>query len=73
MIADVLGDERASGAFCERYGPCFCLTIVLGSLRHQVLQLAVVFTCSIGQLSPGAYLLRRDLFPAIVKVQITIS
>lgn len=39
------------------------------SLRHQVLQLAIVFTCSINQLSPGAYLLRRDLFPAIAKVE----
>jgi hypothetical protein len=38
------------------------------ALRHQVLQLAVVFTCSINQLSPGAYFLRRDLFPCIAKV-----
>lgn len=38
------------------------------ALRHQVLQLAVVFTCSISQLSPGAYFLRRDLFPCIAKV-----
>ncbi|KAG2156639.1 uncharacterized protein EDB93DRAFT_1127654 [Suillus bovinus] len=38
------------------------------ALRHQVLQLAVVFTCSISQLSPGAYFLRRDLFPCISKV-----
>lgn len=45
----------------------------LESLRHQVLQLAIVFTCSIGQLSPGAYLLRRDLFPSIVKVYIVMS
>jgi hypothetical protein len=45
----------------------------LEALRHQVLQLAVVFTCSISQLSPGAYFLRRDLFPCIAKVQITIS
>lgn len=38
------------------------------ALRHQVLQLAVVFMCSISQLSPGAYFLRRDLFPCIAKV-----
>lgn len=38
------------------------------ALRHQVLQLAVIFTCSISQLSPGAYFLRRDLFPCIAKV-----
>ncbi|KAG2076883.1 hypothetical protein BDR04DRAFT_630852 [Suillus decipiens] len=38
------------------------------ALRHQVLQLAVLFTCSISQLSPGAYFLRRDLFPCIAKV-----
>ncbi|KAH9942957.1 hypothetical protein B0H21DRAFT_779789 [Amylocystis lapponica] len=36
------------------------------SLRHQVLQLAVIFVCGISQLSPGAYFLRRDLFPCIV-------
>lgn len=41
------------------------------ALRHQVLQLAVVFTCSISQLSPGAYFLRRDLFPCIAKVIIS--
>lgn len=35
-------------------------------LRHEVLQLAVVFMCGVNQLSPGAYLLRKDLFPAIV-------
>ncbi|KAG1828100.1 hypothetical protein EV424DRAFT_1471326 [Suillus variegatus] len=41
---------------------------VFMALRHQVLQLAVVFMCSISQLSPGAYFLRRDLFPCIAKV-----
>lgn len=40
-------------------------------LKHQVLQLAVVFSCSISQLSPGAFLLRRDLFPAIASVRRT--
>lgn len=44
------------------------LTVAVASIRHQVLQLAVVFVCGIGQLSPGAYLLRRDLFPAIATV-----
>ncbi|KAG2128537.1 uncharacterized protein EDB93DRAFT_1268393, partial [Suillus bovinus] len=38
------------------------------ALRHQVLQLAVVFMCSISQLSPGAYFLPQDLFPCISKV-----
>ncbi|KAI9512521.1 hypothetical protein F5148DRAFT_973492 [Russula earlei] len=37
-------------------------------LRHEVLQLAVVFMCGINQLSPGAYLLRGDLFPAILSM-----
>ncbi|KAF9225457.1 hypothetical protein BS17DRAFT_599432 [Gyrodon lividus] len=36
------------------------------SIRHQVLQIAVIYTCSVNQLSPGAYLLRRDLFPSVV-------
>ncbi|KAH7886115.1 hypothetical protein F5I97DRAFT_2025897 [Phlebopus sp. FC_14] len=40
---------------------------ITASVRHQVLQLAIIFTCSINQLSPGAYLLRRDLFPSIVQ------
>ncbi|KAF7303319.1 DUF1741 domain-containing protein [Mycena kentingensis (nom. inval.)] len=37
-------------------------------LRHQILQLALTFMCGIGQLSVGAYLLRRsnDLFTSIV-------
>ncbi|KAI5116918.1 hypothetical protein M0805_003991 [Coniferiporia weirii] len=37
-------------------------------VKHQVLQLAVVFACSINQLSPGAYLLRGNLFSAIAKI-----
>ncbi|KAI9065925.1 hypothetical protein FKP32DRAFT_1623459 [Trametes sanguinea] len=36
------------------------------SLRHEVLQMAVIFVCGISQLSPGAYFLRHDLFPCIV-------
>ncbi|KAI0052510.1 hypothetical protein FA95DRAFT_1675192 [Auriscalpium vulgare] len=35
-------------------------------LRHDVLQLVIIFMCGINQLSPGAYFLRRDMFPAIV-------
>lgn len=38
------------------------------SLRHQVLQLAVILVAGISQLSPGAYFLRRDLFPCIVTI-----
>ncbi|KZT02439.1 DUF1741-domain-containing protein [Laetiporus sulphureus 93-53] len=38
------------------------------SLKHQVLQLAVIFVSGISQLSPGAYFLRRDLFPCIVTI-----
>ncbi|KAH9997714.1 hypothetical protein BJV74DRAFT_826047 [Russula compacta] len=37
-------------------------------LRHEVLQLAVIFMCGINQLSPGAYLLRGDIFPSIISV-----
>uniref|UniRef100_A0A0W0FAR2 Putative conserved protein UP6 n=1 Tax=Moniliophthora roreri TaxID=221103 RepID=A0A0W0FAR2_MONRR len=36
------------------------------NIRHQALQLALVFMCGVGQLSPGAYFLRRDLFPSLV-------
>lgn len=35
-----------------------------------MLQLAIVFMCGVNQLSPGAYLLRKDLFPAIVAVRL---
>ena len=38
-------------------------------MRHRVLQLAIVYTSSINQLSPGAYLLRKDLFDALVNVR----
>jgi len=38
--------------------------------RHQALQLALVFVCGVNQLSPGAYFLRRDLFPGMVSVSV---
>ncbi|ETW87018.1 hypothetical protein HETIRDRAFT_166541 [Heterobasidion irregulare TC 32-1] len=38
------------------------------SLRHEVLQLAIIFMCGINQLSPGAYFLRRDLFGSILSI-----
>ncbi|KAI0673322.1 hypothetical protein C8Q78DRAFT_1118463 [Trametes maxima] len=41
-------------------------TSASASLRHEVLQMAVIFVCGISQLSPGAYFLRHDLFPCIV-------
>ncbi|KIJ24304.1 hypothetical protein M422DRAFT_274945, partial [Sphaerobolus stellatus SS14] len=34
-------------------------------LRHRALQLGLVFMCGVNQLSPGAYFLRRDLYPAL--------
>ncbi|KAF8591954.1 hypothetical protein K439DRAFT_1401390 [Ramaria rubella] len=37
-------------------------------LRHRVLQLALVFMCGVNQLSPGAYFLRRDIYPSITSV-----
>ena len=43
--------------------------VLSANLRHQVLQLAIVLVCGISQLSPGAYFLRRDLFPSIVMVR----
>ncbi|KAG7452321.1 DUF1741-domain-containing protein [Guyanagaster necrorhizus] len=36
------------------------------TIRHQILQLGLTFMCGISQLSPGAYFLRRNLFPSIV-------
>ncbi|KAJ7293157.1 hypothetical protein C8J57DRAFT_1268248 [Mycena rebaudengoi] len=39
---------------------------VPADIRHQALQFALIFMCGVGQLSPGAYFLRCDLFPSIV-------
>ncbi|KAF8514489.1 hypothetical protein JB92DRAFT_133643 [Gautieria morchelliformis] len=36
--------------------------------RHRALQLALVFMCGVNQLSPGAYLLRRDLYPSVASI-----
>ncbi len=36
------------------------------SNRHRALQLALIFMCSVNNLSPGAYFLRKDIFPALV-------
>ncbi|KAL1722164.1 hypothetical protein EV715DRAFT_193415 [Schizophyllum commune] len=38
------------------------------AIRHQALQVALTFMCGISQLSPGAYFLRIDLFPAITTI-----
>ncbi|TDL28331.1 hypothetical protein BD410DRAFT_737549 [Rickenella mellea] len=43
-------------------------TTAPAKLRHQVLQLAITFACGINQLSPRAYLLRRNLVPAITSM-----
>ncbi|ELU38665.1 MFS_1 domain-containing protein [Rhizoctonia solani AG-1 IA] len=37
-------------------------------MRHSALQLTLALTCGFGQLSPGAYLLAQDMFPAIVSL-----
>ncbi|KAF9535662.1 hypothetical protein CPB83DRAFT_888345 [Crepidotus variabilis] len=34
-------------------------------LRHQALQLALTYMCSVAQLSSGAYFLQRDFFPSL--------
>ncbi|KAH9486507.1 Armadillo-like helical domain-containing protein 3 [Psilocybe cubensis] len=36
------------------------------TLRHQAVQLGLIFMCGVGQLSTGAYFLRRNFFPSIV-------
>ncbi|EIM92219.1 uncharacterized protein STEHIDRAFT_70825 [Stereum hirsutum FP-91666 SS1] len=43
-------------------------TTAPADIRHQVLQLAIIFMCGVNQLSPGAYFLRIDLFPSTVSV-----
>ncbi|KAI0778369.1 hypothetical protein BD413DRAFT_465054 [Trametes elegans] len=43
-------------------------TTTSATLRHEVLQMTVIFVCGLSQLSPGAYFLRHDLFPCISKI-----
>ncbi|KAL5533692.1 hypothetical protein ACEPAG_152 [Sanghuangporus baumii] len=38
------------------------------TLKHTVLRLTLIFASSVGQLSPGAYLLGRNLFPALTGI-----
>jgi hypothetical protein len=44
----------------------------IATVRHQALQLALIFMCGVGQLSPGAYFLRVDLFPSLVLVRASV-
>ncbi|KAG8708439.1 hypothetical protein FRC08_018888 [Ceratobasidium sp. 394] len=37
-------------------------------MRHSALQLTLALTCGLRQLSPGAYFLAQDMFPAIVSL-----
>lgn len=48
---------------------CICDQAAAPGLKHTALQLALVLVSGLGQLSPGAYFLRTDLFPAIVDVR----
>ncbi|TFY75669.1 hypothetical protein EWM64_g8341 [Hericium alpestre] len=70
MVYDILHDEGAPGKFV-RLQPITIITDEYeceASLRHEVLQLAIIFMCGINQLSPGAYFLQRDLFPAVISI-----
>ena len=48
---------------------CICDQAATSKLKHSALQLALILVSGLGQLSPGAYFLRTDLFPAIVDVR----
>ena len=48
---------------------CICDQAAALELKHSALQLALILVSGLGQLSPGAYFLRADLFPAIVDVR----
>jgi len=48
---------------------CICDEAASPALKHGALQLALVLVSGLTQLSPGAYFLRTDLFPAIVDVR----
>ena len=69
VVEETLVDSSISGALSTQ------TVHIIGSdhekerIRHQALQLALVFMCGVGQLSPGAYFLRKDLFPSLVLVR----
>jgi hypothetical protein len=74
MLNDVIGDNDAPGGFYA-YSPLvyhlkMCKYPV--ETRQQALELGLVFVCSISQLSPGAYFLRRNMFPAIVNASVSL-
>lgn len=46
------------------------LTSILARTRHQAIALALSFVCAVNDLSPGAYFLRQDLYPALSKVRV---
>ena len=48
---------------------CICDGTATADLKHSALQLALVLVAGLAQLSPGAYFLRTDLFPAVVEVR----
>ena len=51
---------------------CICDGAATPGLKHAALQLALVLVAGLAQLSPGAYFLRTDLFPAVVDVRRTL-
>lgn len=53
-----------------RHSKLFLTAESVASLRHQVLQVSLTYMCGVGQLSTGAYFLRRDFFPAIAAVRV---
>lgn len=67
-LVDLFADSLIDGS-----RPCmflssrsFCSTnVFVAAVRHQTLQLGLVFMCGISQISPGAYFLRRDVFHAL--------
>ena len=52
---------------------CICDGAASPELKHSALQLALALVAGLTQLSPGAYFLRTDLFPAIVDVSLHSS
>ncbi|KAK7058391.1 hypothetical protein VNI00_002025 [Paramarasmius palmivorus] len=65
IFAGVLVDSDSPGVFIHVPSKQFTKSPT-ATIRHQALQLALVFMCGVGQLSPGAYFLRTDLFPSLV-------
>ncbi|KAF9786843.1 hypothetical protein BJ322DRAFT_1052283 [Thelephora terrestris] len=68
FAGDVGQSDKFFMGLISAISDCICDGAAATELKHSALQLALVLVSGLAQLSPGAYFLRTDLFPAIVDV-----